>query len=327
MDSHAPRKVILDCFPDIGFELPINGGWGVTQDDACIIDANDPVSRPAESFNAAEIQNIFVEKHIYLGLIVFAPPEKKCSGIEWSLTEQRVVREKARVFECLHFEVTALLDKDWEELKTEWEGENGYGNESFDVEAHRAKRRERTISFQREFWFDITSCEHHTLYGIPFPWTLSDFKRYAFVGYEHQQPGLGYSVPYNRMRLNGTSSGTATIYMYDLGIQGIPPDLTNSVVIEHFEQVLAEIADARLKRQSRLMKKFGRGDLESGNGFLGAILECVEDDIQEVSAVFLTVYEQRFIKLRLTVPYGEDALDVIFGFIGAFEKVLRPPMV
>lgn len=56
MDSQAPRKLILDYFPSIGFELPIFGGWGVTQDDVCIIDANDPVARPVELFNAAEIQ-------------------------------------------------------------------------------------------------------------------------------------------------------------------------------------------------------------------------------------------------------------------------------
>ena len=105
----------------------------------------------------------------------------------------------------------------------------------------------------------------------------------------------------------------------------IPNDLTDSVVIAHFEHVLAEIADAdaRLERQTRLMKKFGHGDLETGNGFLGAILESVEDDEQKVSAVFLTVRKQRFIKLRLTVPYGENALDVIFGFIGEFEMRLR----
>jgi hypothetical protein len=62
-----------------------------------------------------------------------------------------------RQYDVLTFEVTALPDKDWEELKTEWEGPNGHGSPGFDADAHLEKRNSRTIRYTTHFWFDITS--------------------------------------------------------------------------------------------------------------------------------------------------------------------------
>ena len=41
-------------------------------------------------------------------------------------------------------------DRDWEELKAEWEGPNGYGSDAFDLEGHLSKRADRTIHLQRK---------------------------------------------------------------------------------------------------------------------------------------------------------------------------------
>jgi hypothetical protein len=65
--------------------------------------------------------------------------------------------EGGRAFDKLVFEITAFSDKDWEELKTEFEGPQGDGNPEFDAEAHERKRQEKMVRFTREFWFDITS--------------------------------------------------------------------------------------------------------------------------------------------------------------------------
>ena len=61
------------------------------------------------------------------------------------------------LFDELVFEIAAFSDKDWEELKTDFEGPQGYGHPEFDAEAHERKRQERMVRFTREFWFDITS--------------------------------------------------------------------------------------------------------------------------------------------------------------------------
>jgi hypothetical protein len=115
MSSHTPRQLIHQVFPSIGYELPITGGWGLSQDDACIIASGDPAARPAETFNGAEVQGLFVEKSIYLELITSAPTSKKCSGIQWKLITQKIIRENSRVFEVMTFEVTAEVSQRFSE--------------------------------------------------------------------------------------------------------------------------------------------------------------------------------------------------------------------
>jgi hypothetical protein len=60
------------------------------------------------------------------------------------------------VFDKLVFEVAAFPEKDWTDLKAEYEGPHGYGHPGFDEEAHERKRQERQVRITREFWFDIT---------------------------------------------------------------------------------------------------------------------------------------------------------------------------
>ena len=54
------------------------------------------------------------------------------------------------------FKITALRDEDWNGLKAEYEGPDGYGTLGFDAEAHEQRRQEKLMQVTREFWFDIT---------------------------------------------------------------------------------------------------------------------------------------------------------------------------
>ncbi len=152
--SPAPRQVILE---DFEIDLPIDGGWGFSQEDACIIDANDPTVSKVIPFNGASIEHVFVEKRIYEQLIVSRPHGDRFSGISWNLLSQSLFRDGDRCYDVLEFEVEALPDQAWETLKAEWEGPEGYGHPDFDVDAHNARREEKTVRFESTFWFDITS--------------------------------------------------------------------------------------------------------------------------------------------------------------------------
>jgi len=103
------------------------------------------------------VEYVFVEKRIYEEMIIFRPKGEKFSGIRWELQQQSTVHEGRKVFDKLVFEITAFPEKDWEELKAEFEGPQGYGHPGFDCEAHERKRQEKMVRFTREFWFDITS--------------------------------------------------------------------------------------------------------------------------------------------------------------------------
>lgn len=100
---------------------------------------------------------VFVEKRIYEEMIIFRLDGEKFSGLRWNLMEQSLLQEAGRYFDKLVFEITALPENDWEELKAEFEGPQGHGPPGFDEVVHERKRQEKVLRFTREFWFDITS--------------------------------------------------------------------------------------------------------------------------------------------------------------------------
>lgn len=155
--KESPREILATDFTSLRGGLPIRGGWGYSQEDACIIDKNDPLVDASVPFDGVGLEYLFVEKRIYEEMIIFRPDGEKFSGIKWNLQQQSTHHEGERVFDKLVFEITAFPDKDWEELKAEFEGPQGYGHPEFDGEAHERKRQEKMVRFTRDFWFDITS--------------------------------------------------------------------------------------------------------------------------------------------------------------------------
>jgi hypothetical protein len=157
----TPREILATDFPSLGGELPIHGGWGYSREDAVIIDKDDPVVPRDAPFDGVGLEYFFVEKRIYEELIVFQPTDKRYSGIEWKPIEQRLMDTDGRWYDILTFEITALPDKDWNELKAEWEGPSGFNSNGFDIEAHLKKKDDRRIRYIGEYWFDITSFFNH----------------------------------------------------------------------------------------------------------------------------------------------------------------------
>lgn len=155
--QESPREILAADFKSLRSGLPIRGGWGYSQEDACIIDKNDPLVDPSVPFDGVGLEYVFVEKRIYEEMIIFRPDGQKFSGIKWNLQEQSTLHEGKRVFDKLVFEITAFSDQEWEELKAEFEGPQGYGRPEFDGGAHARKRQAKMVRITREFWFDITS--------------------------------------------------------------------------------------------------------------------------------------------------------------------------
>jgi hypothetical protein len=319
----SPRRSLYRVFPDTHGELPISGGWGMTREDACVIEKKDPMALPDEAFSGLDIQQHFIEEAIYFDLITGAKTENRHAGIRWNMLDTAIVRENGRVFEHMTMGITAFFETDWDTLKSEWEGENGHGSPSFDEEAHTKKRNSCERTLKRDFWFDITSCEQYSLFGIAFPWVILGYKRAAVECNELCSPGLGYTIPYPGMI---GAFGKATVYVYDFRLPEIPADLTHPIVTGHFQGILNDIAevDAHLSRQSTLVKSFTRGQLEQGTGFIGALLECQDDGIASFSACLLGTYDNKFVKLRITLPMQVGALEVIFGFVETIERILWP---
>jgi hypothetical protein len=153
----SPREILAADFKSLRGGLPISGGWGYTQEDACIINRDDPLVSPGLPFNGIGIEYVFIEKRIFEEMIIFRPAGEKFSDIKWVLQQQRTVRKDGRNFDRLVFEITAFPEREWERLKAESEGPQGSGTAGFNAELHQKRRQEVMVRFTREFWFDITS--------------------------------------------------------------------------------------------------------------------------------------------------------------------------
>jgi len=151
----SPRNILAADFKSLGGELPIHGGWGYSIEDAVIIDKNEPVVPKGQSFYGLEIERIFVEKRICEELIIFRDKHDRYSNIKWYLLKQSLIHRDGRSYDCLTYEVSAFPDKDFEELKREWD--HGRTTDTFDVEAHYKKAESKRIRYVAEYWFDITS--------------------------------------------------------------------------------------------------------------------------------------------------------------------------
>ena len=155
--SDSPRSVLARHFAsDVG-ELPIQGGWGYTQEDSIIIDKYDPVVDRSVPFNGIRLEKIIAELRISEELVFSRPLGHCLMEIKWSMTTQRLHCSGDKSYDRLTFEISAFHATDWIELKSEYEGPYGYGTPGFDVHTHEQKREERRVRFTRDFWYDITS--------------------------------------------------------------------------------------------------------------------------------------------------------------------------
>lgn len=147
---------MLQCFPSIGTDLPIDGGWGYSQADACILTREPDTAGDRSQDDMLGIENLFIEKRIYLELIVSRPAGEKFAGIEWAEVQQALVEQDGKKFDRRSFVVSGFLEAHWEELKQEWESAKGFRSPSFDADVHNKKRLGYQKRFATEYWFDIS---------------------------------------------------------------------------------------------------------------------------------------------------------------------------
>lgn len=155
--NETPREILAADFKSLGGELPIQGGWGYSREDAVIINKDDPVVEKGLPFDGVSIEYIFVEKRIYEELIIFRPENKRYSGIRWNLIKQQLTSHNDKSYDVLYFAVTAIPHSDWEALKSEWESNNGFQSSKAKLKLHMEKQDSKIILYQTEYWFDITS--------------------------------------------------------------------------------------------------------------------------------------------------------------------------
>jgi hypothetical protein len=143
------RDVIATDFESLG-KLPIRGGWGYTLEDPIIIDKNDLI-------DGMQIEIVAADKRTHAELVSYRPENDRYAIANLNLLERRLIHRKNRSYEKLTWDITVIPGKDWNELKEEWEGPNGFGTPEFNENAHIRKQNSKSFIYSAEYWFDITS--------------------------------------------------------------------------------------------------------------------------------------------------------------------------
>jgi hypothetical protein len=156
--------------------------------------------------------------------------------------------------------------------------------------------------------------------GFDLPKQVIGFARGRITDNEPHQPGLGYTIAYH-----GPSGEQATVYVYDLGISGIPDGPLNAAVRAAFDQATtaAMAAAGLLDMTVELVDRYGTGNLNDGAQYL-----CAEFMIQTNSGthkrsyLYLTGYKGKFVKIRATVPTSDPTVATAREFADAIASAL-----
>ena len=138
--------------------LPIRGGWGYSKEDAVVIDTLHPAAANFRPFNGVEIEHLFIQLRLWEELIGIRPPGRQHSGCKFKLIKQSLVDgANGKMYDFMECDITALPLDDWETLKAEWEGPNGFRSPDFDEADHMRRREAATVRYAGEYWFEISS--------------------------------------------------------------------------------------------------------------------------------------------------------------------------
>ena len=155
LTEKSPREIMFDIYHYLG-ELPIDGGWGYTQDDAVIIDMNDPIVDRNIPFDGIGMEYVFAKHRTYLELITVREKEDRFSDIQFETIRQEFIHgDNGEKFDRLLLKISALRSQDYQMLKERWE--SNISNEHFDQNAHWEEDAKLRMHIEREFWFEISS--------------------------------------------------------------------------------------------------------------------------------------------------------------------------
>lgn len=321
--NDLPRDVLIKCFPSLAGHMPISGGWGRTLQDACCIECDSAFSLAYDQEDYAwHTIFVFVEKSIYMELIVSQPLNNRCSGISWQVRDRQTKVENGRIYEWLVYEVSAFADKDWEILKSEWEGPEGFRSDGFDIEAHIRRRAAFQKTNFHEYWFDITHCYSISLFDIQLPWVIDGFCRGSIVNYESQVVGQGYSVAYHGLLY--PSLAEATVYFYTKCVTDIPQDCDDERIIDAFRDAVDEVISVNenvFKSECKVVRA-GKYTLNhEGLVFLHAEFDIASSRERKRSHIFFRGHAGRYLKVRVSLPADEKFEQVPFIFIQEFSDL------
>ena len=155
-DYPSPREILREHFPRTADQCNFSGGWGYDADHATIVKEFDPEINPDEKFDGVSLEYAFIDKRIREELIFSRPEGERFEELDSSTIEQRLMDINGVPHDYILVEVTAYPEKEWNELKADWEKHDCYKDDPQGHEANLARKEACKITYQTEYYFNIS---------------------------------------------------------------------------------------------------------------------------------------------------------------------------
>lgn len=155
-DYPLPRTILQQHFPRTANQCNFSGGWGYDVEHATIVKEFDPEINPDEKFDGVSLEYAFIDKRIREELIFNRPEGDRFAGVNYNTIQQALYRIDGVPYDYLLVEVTAYPEREWNELKEDWESHDSYKNDPEGRKRNLDRKAACKITYQAEYWFNIS---------------------------------------------------------------------------------------------------------------------------------------------------------------------------
>ena len=155
-DYPLPREILQQHFPRTANQCNFSGGWGYDAEHAVIVKEFDPEINPDEKFDGVSLEYAFIDKRIREELIFSHPKGERFEEFDSCTIEQRLMDINGVPHDYILVEITAYPEKEWNELKADWESHDFYKDDPEGREANLARKEACKITYQAEYYFNIS---------------------------------------------------------------------------------------------------------------------------------------------------------------------------
>lgn len=158
------RQLGRSSVPCYEVDFTVSGGWGYTQEDACVFDFGDEYSdlpieirRTVMDDSSVRLQRLFFERRVYEEIIhspLPGTPDLHC--LKWQKIRQSLIHgEDGRVYDRIDYLVSGFLEEDLCFLKTDHEECLAKDDEE-GIKRNLKMADERIVKYDSVCWFDIS---------------------------------------------------------------------------------------------------------------------------------------------------------------------------
>ena len=155
-DYPLPREILQQHFPRTAKQCNFSGNWGYDVDHATIVKEFDPEINPDEKFDGVSLEYAFIDKRIREELIFNRQEGQRFKASMYDTIYHALHRIDGAPYDYIKVEVTAYPEKEWNELKEDWESHDCYKNDPEGRKRNLDRKEACKVTYQAEYWFNIS---------------------------------------------------------------------------------------------------------------------------------------------------------------------------